>query len=130
MNSKKIFAGLLTACFFFVHVIGAVVVLEIEHVHHGDEDHQHDFADSSNYHDHAPLDSQEDDAPENDQPEDDSPLPSHSHQLSLNVAVATIVSDFLELAPDLAVPIEGSRLENVLWPDGPSFEVIKPPQLA
>ncbi|MFT4550837.1 MAG: hypothetical protein ACI9MB_004818, partial [Verrucomicrobiales bacterium] len=99
-----------------------------EHVHHGDAGHTHDhsFLTGADSHGHAPPKGGEAD----DQPEDDSPLPSHSHVLSLNVAVATIVSEFIKLAPDLGVPIDDSRLENVLWSDGPSFEVIKPPQLA
>ena len=115
-------------CFFFVHFMGSVVVFEVEHVHHGDAGHHHDIAghnhNDSGHHEHAPLP-----GTDGDSEDDGSPLPSHSHPLSIDIAAATIFSGFVKLAANMAVPVRDLRLENFSWPEGPSFELIKPPQL-
>ena len=137
--SKRILAGLLTVCFLVVQVIGSVVALEIEHVHH--DHHGHDFAgfhvssgsdaESHHHHNHPPTGGHgEDDEPKDDQPEDDSPATPHSHALSVNTAFALADQVFFADDPGHDLPKRGIHTENEICPDGPSFEVTKPPQIA
>ena len=132
-NSKRIFAGLLTACFLFVHVLAPVVAFEIEHSHHGNAEHDHDYAvfsvskgsdAESDDHDHAPIEQQED---EDDLPNGGSP--SHTHFLSLSVDIPSYVSGSLVFEPNVETIEESFRPERESCPGGPSFEVMKPPQL-
>ena len=133
MELKRIFAGLLAACFLFVQVIGPSLAVEIEHAHYGDADHDHNFAGhrvslaETNHHDHehAPSEPSTD---TDELPNDDSTPASHTHVLSLTVDVPIHDSTFSGCSHHVALG-EFVRPNREPSPDDPSFKVIKPPQL-
>ena len=119
---RVILQALLIIAVSFGTVLGSAVVVEIEHSHEVDTGHDHQHGE----HDHH---SHEDETPSPAEHSHDGEEHSHSHVVSVGADVPFV-------APDLPIAetISSEILVNLLptsdqFPDGPCFDLIKPPQL-
>jgi hypothetical protein len=124
-------ASLLVAV-FFSHVMGSFLTVEIEHHHHADGDHHHangvhyaiHHDDSSHHKPSNPPDG------DNDQENDSTPEGgTHSHVVSIGADGPLVC--FSHPRADFACWVRSplSPSNNPTFPDGPTFDLIKPPQL-
>lgn len=132
---RYLVSSLFAVSFLFNFVIGPHVSAEIEHSHEGPVGHAHHQSGmgAGHTHEHPPYghDQGEQESPSHE-PGEDQPSPersSHSHHVSFGVdlPIASFGSTLTQVDPgpdsDRLIP----RAENC--PDGPFFELIKPPQL-
>jgi hypothetical protein len=128
----KFLGGMLMFAVVLVYGVGPVLVAEVEHHHHSDDDH-HDHSRLGLVVDHHDDDSHHEpvNSPSEEQgDEDDSPArSSHSHVVFLGADAPVTSPDFA--ATDL--PAHRGRMLDIPagegYPDGPSFDLEKPPQL-
>ena len=123
---------LLMAAVLVVYGIGTALVIKVEHHHHAGHDHHdhsdwdliaHHHGDDSHHHpEEGPIDGRDDG-------EDGSSRSSHSHFVFLGVDAPVSPVGFgpEDLLPHISGEYEAAAEE--LCPDGPSFDLIKPPQL-
>jgi hypothetical protein len=128
---RKVLGSILMVSVFLAYGIGPALSLEIEHHHHVDDHHEHadmDFvlAHHNDHSHHEPADS----PGEEPDGEEESPVgSSHSHCVCLaGETFAEPVGD----AWNNLCSVSNGTLElpaGETCPDGPSFDLIKPPQL-
>ena len=127
----KVLGAILMASVLLVYGIGSVLTVEFEHHHHAEDQHDHVGAELLLVHHddgshHEPVNS-----PCNEQGDDDDSAPgsSHSHGVSLGVDAPAA---WLGFTNGYMPPQSGRALRfpaREAYPDGPSFDLIKPPQL-
>jgi ABC-type nickel/cobalt efflux system permease component RcnA len=124
---RAILQSLLIIAVTFVYVAGPYVSMEIEHSHKMDQGHGHRH--TGDDHSHDPLDPGSNpphEAPQDGEPDRDSH--SHTHVVTLGAdSPFTPASNDVFRANRNGTTQTAAILETI--PDGPSFRLIKPPQV-
>jgi ABC-type nickel/cobalt efflux system permease component RcnA len=126
----------LTLSVVVVYGVGSVVAVEIEHDHGDDHSvestkapHEHHHHNHDDHHHHDDHNGGEDDrGGETPDDEENSSSHHHSHVVSFETQVAT---NFVNLLASTVGNLLNERFvsEKDLCPDGPFYELSKPPQL-
>jgi hypothetical protein len=124
---RAILHSLLIISVMFVYVAGPYLTVEMEHSHEVCENHDHHHpGDEHSHHPHDEGSIPSSEAPDGDTPEDDSH--SHTHVVSLGMdSPFTPASHNTFMANRIGAYHPVAISEFV--PEGPSFPLIKPPQL-
>jgi hypothetical protein len=112
-------AGLLLLAMVLGVFIGNTKSISIEHCH-APNHHEHDDRHDKSEHDHPSDDTHEDHAPGDD---------THHHHLTMQVSPATFAPVTSITISYFPIPDYTGVPPSQPFPDGPYFELIKPPQI-
>ncbi len=120
----RVLHSLLAISVTMVYVVGLQFTVEFEHSHHVHGDHGHSHVADSSEHDHhhhhdpAPSDDESRDTPHR-----------HSHSVTVGMDMPSAPAVHLEMGLDSWTRHDYFQRGSEPCPDGPCFDLIKPPQL-
>ena len=142
-NCQKVLTVCLVVSLLFIQSVGSFVTFEIQHTHAGAAQHIHPFASASSvksfheghthcghHHDHAHDHHRHSSDTGDDGSRQDDTMPStHSHLVVLNMDVPASCSEHVSPIFKGPVAVDPCLMDKRHCPEGPLFELIKPPQL-